>query len=170
MSQGPVLIFDKSTLESLSLDEAILLDNFYMSNITPLFYVECLADLERKMVRMKSTPEQLVGSLAERTPDSQAKLFKPKDGVHDPVVLFHEGRIIDLFAVGNGLDKCFEIVSLMQKRVRRHGATSPETLSAWSICRREKLPVKAFSGSSLWLFREREKERRPDPPQGRLVH
>jgi len=72
MSQGPVLIFDKSTLESLSLDEAILLDNFYMSNITPLFYVECLADLERKMVRMKSTPEQLVGSLAERTPDSQA--------------------------------------------------------------------------------------------------
>jgi hypothetical protein len=72
MSQGPVLIFDKSTLESLSLDEAVLLDNFYMSNITPLFYVECLADLERKMIRMKSTPEQLVGSLAERTPDSQS--------------------------------------------------------------------------------------------------
>lgn len=72
MSQGPVLIFDKSTLESLSVDEAVLLDNFYLSNITPLFYVECLADLERKMVRMKSTPEQLVGSLAERTPDSQS--------------------------------------------------------------------------------------------------
>jgi hypothetical protein len=72
MPQGPVLIFDKSTLESLSLDEAVLLDNFYLSNVTPLFYVECLADLERQMVRMKSTPEQLVGSLAERTPDSQA--------------------------------------------------------------------------------------------------
>ena len=66
------MIFDKSTLESLSLDEAVLLDNFYMSNMTPLFYVECLADLERKMVRMKSTPEQLVGSLAEWTPDSQS--------------------------------------------------------------------------------------------------
>ncbi len=67
------MIFDKSTLESsLSVDEAVLLDNFYLSNITPLFYVECLADLERKMVRMKSTPEQLVGSLAERTPDSQS--------------------------------------------------------------------------------------------------
>src|ERR1700686_3683755 len=63
-----------------------------------------------------------------------------------------------------------EIVPLMQKGVRRHGATSPETFSAWSICRREKLPVKAFSGPSLWLFREREKERLPDPPQGRLVH
>lgn len=35
--------------------------------MTPIFYVECLADLERNMVRMKSSPEQLVGSLAEHT-------------------------------------------------------------------------------------------------------
>jgi hypothetical protein len=72
MSQGPVIIFDKSTLESLSVDESVILDNFYLSNITPVFFVECLADLEREMIRMKSTPEQLVGSLAERTPDSQS--------------------------------------------------------------------------------------------------
>jgi hypothetical protein len=70
MPQGPILIFDKSSLESLNLDEAVLLDNFYMSNITPLFFVECLADLE-KSIRSKSTPEQLVGSLADRTPESQ---------------------------------------------------------------------------------------------------
>ena len=42
-----------------------------MSNITPLFFVECLADLE-KSIRSRSTPEQLVGSLADRTPDAQA--------------------------------------------------------------------------------------------------
>jgi hypothetical protein len=71
MPQGPILIFDKSSLESLNLDEAVLLDNFYMSNITPLFFVECLADLE-KNIRSKSTPEQLVGSLADRTPDAQS--------------------------------------------------------------------------------------------------
>ena len=47
------------------------MDNFYMSTITPLFYVECLADLE-KNISSSSTPEQLVGSLADRTPDSQA--------------------------------------------------------------------------------------------------
>jgi hypothetical protein len=47
MSQGPSLIFDKSSLESLNLDEAALLDHFYRSNITPLFFVECLADLEK---------------------------------------------------------------------------------------------------------------------------
>jgi hypothetical protein len=70
MPTGPILIFDKSSLESLNLDEAVLLDNFYMSNITPLFFVECLADLE-KAIRSKSTPEQLVGSLADRTPEAQ---------------------------------------------------------------------------------------------------
>jgi hypothetical protein len=48
MPQGPILIFDKSTLESLSVDEAVLMDNFYLSNITPIFFVECLADLEKK--------------------------------------------------------------------------------------------------------------------------
>jgi hypothetical protein len=71
MPLGPFLIFDKSSLESLDLDEAVMLDNFFMSNITPLFFVECLADLE-KAIRSNSTPEQLVGSLAARTPDSQS--------------------------------------------------------------------------------------------------
>jgi hypothetical protein len=71
MPHGPFLIFDKSSLESLDLDEAVMLDNFYMSNITPLFFVECLADLE-KAIRSNSTPEQLVGSLATRTPESQS--------------------------------------------------------------------------------------------------
>ena len=47
------------------------MDNFYMSTITPLFFVECLADLEKEL-SSTSTPEQLVGSLADRTPDSQA--------------------------------------------------------------------------------------------------
>src|SRR5580693_427744 len=71
MPPAPFLIFDKSSLECLNLDEAVMLDNFYMSNITPLFFVECLADLE-KSIRSRSTPEQLVGSLADRTPEAQS--------------------------------------------------------------------------------------------------
>ena len=47
MAQGPILIFDKSALESLNVDESVWLDNFYLMNITPLFYVETLADLEK---------------------------------------------------------------------------------------------------------------------------
>jgi hypothetical protein len=72
MPQGPTLIFDKSTIQSLTVDESVLLDNFYMSNITPVFFVECLADLERGMGSMKGTPESLVGALATKTPDAQA--------------------------------------------------------------------------------------------------
>ncbi len=91
MAQGPVLIFDKSTLESLNLDEAVLLDNFYVSNITPLFFVECLADLE-KAIKSKSTPEQLVGSLARRTPESQVY-----SNVHHTTILKGElSRHLDL--------------------------------------------------------------------------
>lgn len=65
---GPVLIFDKSTLQSLNMDEAAWLDNSYLCNITPLFFIETLADLEKE-VRSGRTPEQVVGNLAAKTPD-----------------------------------------------------------------------------------------------------
>jgi hypothetical protein len=65
---GPIIIFDKSTLQSLSLEEAMWLDNFYVANITPLFFVETLADLE-KDIRAGKTPEQVVGIIADKTPD-----------------------------------------------------------------------------------------------------
>jgi hypothetical protein len=74
VAQGPVIIFDKSTIQTLTVDESVLLDNFYMSNIVPVFFAECLADLERDMrlAKSKGSPESLVGALATRTPDSQA--------------------------------------------------------------------------------------------------
>ena len=71
MAQGPSLIFDKSSLESLNLDEAVLMDNFYMSTMTPLFFVECLADLE-KTIPAKARRSSWSGSLADRTPESQS--------------------------------------------------------------------------------------------------
>jgi hypothetical protein len=59
---GPIIIFDQSVLESLNPDEAVWLDHFYLANITPLFFIETLADLEKE-VRKGRTPEQVVGSL-----------------------------------------------------------------------------------------------------------
>jgi hypothetical protein len=64
----PMLIFDKSFLESLNPDEAVWLDKFFLSSITPLFFVETLADLEKEVHRGR-TPEQVVGNLAYKTPD-----------------------------------------------------------------------------------------------------
>mgnify|MGYP001572228173 FL=1 len=69
---GPILIFDKSFLESLSPDEAVWLDQFFLTNITPLFFVETLADLE-KNARFGRSPEDVVGSLAYKTPDLHSK-------------------------------------------------------------------------------------------------
>jgi hypothetical protein len=71
MPPGPFLIFDKSALECLSLDESNWLDNFFGNIITPLFFAETLADLEKEMSKGR-TPEQVVGSLAIRTPDMGA--------------------------------------------------------------------------------------------------
>lgn len=68
MGLGPALIFDKSALQSLNPDEALWLDNFYLVNITPLFFVETLADLEKE-IQSGRTPEQVVGNLAYKTPD-----------------------------------------------------------------------------------------------------
>jgi hypothetical protein len=75
MGVGPILLFDKSTLQSLSVDEAVWLDTFYAPNITPLFFVETLADLEKEVGRGR-TPEQVVGNLAEKTPiDGKPNVF-----------------------------------------------------------------------------------------------
>lgn len=69
---GPSLIFDKSFLESLNPDEAMWLDQFFLVNITPLFFVETLADLD-KHTKSGRTPEDIVGNLAQKTPDLHAK-------------------------------------------------------------------------------------------------
>jgi len=71
MSHGPILIFDKSALQSFSTDEAVWLDNFFQSNLTPLFFIETLADLEKKIKGGKS-PEDVVGDIALKAPDRGA--------------------------------------------------------------------------------------------------
>jgi hypothetical protein len=62
------LIFDKSALQSFSLDETNWLDHFYRTIITPLFFAEVLADLEKEVGKGR-TPDQIVGELAHKTPD-----------------------------------------------------------------------------------------------------
>ena len=64
---GPILLFDKSILQSLSVDEAVWLDTFYFPCITPIFFTETLADLEKE-VQKGRFPEEVVGNLAEKTP------------------------------------------------------------------------------------------------------
>jgi hypothetical protein len=64
---GPITMFDKSALEALNADEALWFDNFYRTTITPLFFVETLADLEKEVAAGRS-PEQVVGAIASKVP------------------------------------------------------------------------------------------------------
>ena len=65
---GPITLFDKSFLQSLSLDESVWFDHFFLVNVCPLFYSETLADLD-KSVREGRTPEQEVGVIADKFPE-----------------------------------------------------------------------------------------------------
>lgn len=67
MAGGPILLFDKSSLQSLTIDESVWLDTFYFASMTPLFFVETLADLEKEIADGRD-PEDVVGKLAEKTP------------------------------------------------------------------------------------------------------
>jgi hypothetical protein len=64
---GPIVLFDKSALQILTVDETVWFDTFYFPSVTPLFFVETLADLEND-IKSGSSPEQYVGALAEKTP------------------------------------------------------------------------------------------------------
>ena len=65
---GPITLFDKSFLQSLSVDESVWFDHFLLANVCPLFYVETLADLDKK-VREGRTPEEEVGIVADKFPE-----------------------------------------------------------------------------------------------------
>lgn len=65
MSDGPVLIYDKSTIQALNPGEVFCLDCHYRINVVPIFFVEVLADLH-KPAPADRTPEDVVGSIASK--------------------------------------------------------------------------------------------------------
>lgn len=66
---GPTVLFDKSALQALSMDESVWFDTFFSANLIPTFYIETLADLEKEVAAGRD-PEDLVGMLAEKTPST----------------------------------------------------------------------------------------------------
>lgn len=67
---GPIIIFDKSLIQSLSLDESVWLDNYFLNNVVPLFYVETLADLSLGKGNDGRPIETIISELAEKTPSN----------------------------------------------------------------------------------------------------
>ena len=58
--------------------------HFFLTSITPLFFVETLADLEKRIGQGR-TPEQIVGNLAYKTPDLQSHV-----NPHHSAILYAE--------------------------------------------------------------------------------
>lgn len=89
----PILIFDKSFLQSLSIDESVWLDAFFYSNIIPIFFIETLGDLDKDMKKGRS-PEQVVGNLAEKTPDMHSFPNMHHSSVLEGELLHH--KVVDM--------------------------------------------------------------------------
>lgn len=66
---GPVALFDKSFLQSLSIDESVWFDHFFLPIICPLFFVETLADLSKpERVGASRSAEDAVRIIADKVP------------------------------------------------------------------------------------------------------
>lgn len=93
---GPIILFDKSFLQSLSVDESVFFDHFFYPVTCPIFYIETLADLE-KAVRKGRTPEQEVGIIAQKTPEMHGRPCVHHDQLCISNILGHDiplnGRI-----------------------------------------------------------------------------
>src|SRR6266481_1524963 len=78
MSLGPIIAFDKSAFQALSDHESVWLDALYMPVITPLFFVETLADLEKDDTGGR-VAENVVADLAEKTPTGARPTMHHRD-------------------------------------------------------------------------------------------
>jgi hypothetical protein len=68
---GPIVLFDKSFVEMLNVDEAALFDFLYLTNICPMFLTEVLADLEKETSGQRSR-EKIVADVARKTPSAHS--------------------------------------------------------------------------------------------------
>lgn len=105
---GPITLFDKSFLQSLSVDEAVWFDNFFYPVISPMFFIETLANLW-KTPREGKTAEEEVGIIAAKTPE-----------LHGGPCYFHREMCIqDL--LGNHVPLNGQIPMAGMRRVVRNG-------------------------------------------------
>lgn len=65
---GPITLFDKSFLQSLSVDESVWFDHFFLTNVCPLFYVETMADLEKSPQKGRAAEDE-VRIIADKFPE-----------------------------------------------------------------------------------------------------
>jgi hypothetical protein len=101
MSDGPALIYDKSTIQALNPREVFCLDCHYSINIVPVFFAEVLADLHKPTEKGR-TPADVVGSIAAKISG-----FSAMPNVHHLTLcigdlLGHEVEVCGVPVIGGG--------------------------------------------------------------------
>jgi hypothetical protein len=92
---GAIVVFDKSFLQMLNLDEAMIFDALYSAVICPIFYTKVLADLA-KAPAGERTVEHLVADLAKKTPT----MHSTPNVLHSSICMTElNGRPIDMRCV-----------------------------------------------------------------------
>lgn len=124
---GPSTLFDKSFIQSLNIDESVWFDNFYLGNISPLFFVETLADLDKEMKSGKSS-EQVVKEIASKTPERSSV-----PNVHHTHLIVENllGHKIDLFDNRPHIAGGIPIESDGEKGVRFELSPEAEAFQRW---------------------------------------
>lgn len=95
-------MFDKSFIHGISLDEAVVFDVHFFTNITPLFFVEVLGDLEKGNITDTAARNSLVKSLAAKTPSYHSYANVPHTVLVANELLGHAVQMKRLPVVGGG--------------------------------------------------------------------
>ncbi len=66
-SRGPTVLFDKSVIELMNVDEAAIFDCLYSSVICPIYFIEVLADLRKEHTSGREHTK-VVADIARKTP------------------------------------------------------------------------------------------------------
>ena len=138
----PITLFDKSFLQSLSVDESVWFDRFFRPIVCPIFYVETLADLE-KSVATGRTPEQEVGMIADKFPE-----------MHGTPCAYHANLFLGSL-MGHAVPMIAQIPMAGGRQVRSEGTTavvytrSPEEEAFTRWQKREFLEVERV-GAKGW--------------------
>jgi hypothetical protein len=162
-------IFDKSFIHSITAEEAAVFDMHFMSNITPLFFVEVLADLEKANLADGEARTALVRSLAGKTPSfrSYSNILHHDIALHELLGSPVEMRGVPLVGGGrrvqsaDGLGTVFEHPPEMKAAGRWHkgifGEEEYASARQWrELLRRapESLEIFTSGPASRFSFRD----------------
>lgn len=97
---GPIIILDKSTLQSLSIDEIVILHKYYLLNTIPVLAIEILGDLKKPSKHTLS--EKKVIELANKLLPFDSKVNVPYKDSIAASLLGHDVKMDRRPVIGGG--------------------------------------------------------------------